>query len=65
MQPAWSGNDMDGYADDVAAVIEALDMKDVTMIGHSTGAGSRALHRRHGTQRVARRFSPRPSRQSC
>jgi len=34
---AWSGNDMDGYADDLAAVIEALDLKDVTLVGHSTG----------------------------
>ena len=36
---AWSGNDMDGYADDLAAVIEALDLKDITMVGHSTGGG--------------------------
>jgi len=36
---ASSGNDMDGYADDLAAVIEALDLQDVTMVGHSTGGG--------------------------
>ena len=36
---ARSGNDMDGYADDLAAVIEALDLKDVTLVGHSTGGG--------------------------
>jgi len=36
-QPS-TGNDMDGYADDLAAVIEALDLKNATLIGHSTGA---------------------------
>src|SRR5262245_33208158 len=36
---AWSGNDMDGYADDLAAVIEGLDLKEITMVGHSTGGG--------------------------
>ena len=36
---AWSGNDMNGYADDLAAVIEALDLKEVTLAGHSTGGG--------------------------
>src|SRR5438477_11627677 len=34
---ASSGNDMNGYADDLAAVIEALDLKEITMVGHSTG----------------------------
>src|SRR5262245_58186417 len=33
---AWSGNDMDGYADDLAAVVGALDLRDITMVGHST-----------------------------
>ena len=33
------GNDMDGYADDLAAVIEALDLKEATLVGHSTGGG--------------------------
>ena len=51
---AWSGNDMNGYADDLAAVIEALDLKDVTLVGHSTGGGEVARYiGRHGTQRVA------------
>jgi len=52
---AWSGNDMDGYADDLAAVIEALDLKDITMVGHSTGGGEVARYiGRYGTTRVAR-----------
>jgi non-heme chloroperoxidase len=51
---ASSGNDMDGYADDLAAVIEALDLKDVTLVGHSTGGGEVARYiGRHGTKRVA------------
>ena len=46
---------MDGYADDLAAVIEALDLKDITMVGHSTGGGEVARYiGRHGTKRVAR-----------
>jgi non-heme chloroperoxidase len=36
---ASSGNDMNGYADDLAAVIEALDLRDATLVGHSTGGG--------------------------
>jgi non-heme chloroperoxidase len=52
---ASTGNDMDGYADDLAAVIEALDLKDVTLVGHSTGGGEVARYiGRHGTRRVAR-----------
>jgi len=51
---AWSGNDMDGYADDLAAVIEALDLNEVTLVGHSTGGGEVARYiGRHGTKRVA------------
>jgi non-heme chloroperoxidase len=51
---AWSGNDMDGYADDLAAVIEALDLKEVTLVGHSTGGGEVARYiGRHGAMRVA------------
>jgi non-heme chloroperoxidase len=51
---AWSGNDMNGYADDLAAVIEALDLKDATLVGHSTGGGEVARYiGRHGTKRVA------------
>ena len=50
----WSGNDMNGYADDLAAVIAALDLKDVTLVGHSTGGGEVARYiGRHGTKRVA------------
>ena len=49
------GNDMDGYADDLAAVIEALDLKDATLVGHSTGGGEVARYiGRHGTKRVAK-----------
>ena len=49
-----TGNDMDGYADDLAAVIEALDLNNATLIGHSTGGGEVARYvRRHGSKRVA------------
>jgi non-heme chloroperoxidase len=52
---ASSGNDMNGYADDLAAVIEALDLKEATLVGHSTGGGEVARYiGRHGTKRVAR-----------
>ena len=45
---------MDGYADDLAAVIEALDFKDATLVGHSTGGGEVARYiAGHGTKRVA------------
>jgi len=48
-------NDMNGYADDFAAVIEALDLKDVTAVGHSTGGGEVARYiGRHGTKRVVK-----------
>ena len=51
---ASSGNDMNGYADDLAAVIETLDLKEVTLVGHSTGGGEVARYiGRHGTKRVA------------
>lgn len=49
----WNGNDMDHYADDLAAVIETLDLKDVTLVGFSTGGGEVARYiGRHGTGRV-------------
>ena len=46
---------MDGYADDLAALIEALDLRDATIVGHSTGGGEVARYiGRHGTKRVAK-----------
>ena len=49
----WNGNDMDTYADDMAAVVEALDLHEVTHVGHSTGGGEVARYiGRHGTARV-------------
>ncbi len=52
---ASSGNEMDTYADDLAAVIEALDLNEITMVGHSTGGGEVARYiGRHGTGRVAK-----------
>ena len=50
-----TGNDMNGYADDLAALVEALDLNDATMIGHSTGGGEVARYiGRYGTSRVAK-----------
>jgi len=51
----WDGNDMDHYADDLAAVIEALDLKGISAFGFSTGGGEVARYvGRHGTGRIAR-----------
>ncbi len=51
----WTGNDMDTYADDLAALIEALDVRGVTLVGHSTGGGEVTRYiGRHGTARVAK-----------
>ena len=51
----WNGNDMDTYADDLAALTEALDLKDAIHIGHSTGGGEVTRYiGRHGTKRVAK-----------
>lgn len=51
----WDGNEMDTYADDLAALFEALDLKDAIMIGHSTGGGEVARYLgRHGSGRVAK-----------
>src|SRR5690349_13292366 len=51
---ASSGNDMNGYADDLAAVIETLNLDNITLVGHSTGGGEVARYiGRHGTKRVA------------
>jgi non-heme chloroperoxidase len=52
---SWLGNDMDTYADDLAALLEALNVKDATLIGHSTGGGEVARYiGRHGTHRVSK-----------
>jgi non-heme chloroperoxidase len=51
----WHGNDMHTYADDLAALVEALDLKDAIHVGHSTGGGEVARYMgRHGTTRVAK-----------
>lgn len=51
----WNGNDMDTYADDLAELIQALDLQNAIMIGHSTGGGEVARYiGRHGTKRVAK-----------
>jgi len=51
----WLGNDMDHYADDLATVIEKLNLKDVVLVGFSTGGGEVARYiGRHGTRRVAK-----------
>lgn len=51
----WIGNEMDTYAEDLAELLEALDLKGVTMIGHSTGGGEVARYiGRHGTSRIAK-----------
>ena len=51
----WNGNDMDTYADDLAELFEALDLKNAVMIGHSTGGGEVARYiGRHGTKRVSK-----------
>ena len=50
----WNGNDMDTYADDLAALVEELDLRSAIHIGHSTGGGEVARYiGRHGTERVA------------
>jgi non-heme chloroperoxidase len=51
----WDGNEMNTYADDLAAVMDALDLKDAVLIGFSTGGGEVARYiGRHGTKRVAK-----------
>ncbi len=51
----WNGNEMDTFADDLAALIETLDLKDVVLIGFSMGGGEVARYiGRHGTQRLAK-----------
>src|SRR6266404_2987761 len=49
----WTGNDVDTYADDLAALVEELDLHDAVHVGHSTGAGEVVRYiGRHGTSRV-------------
>jgi non-heme chloroperoxidase len=51
----WHGNDMDTYADDLAELVQKLDLKDAIHVGHSTGGGEVARYiGRHGTKRVAK-----------
>ncbi|GAA3072861.1 alpha/beta fold hydrolase [Streptosporangium carneum] len=51
----WHGNEMDTYADDLACLIEQLDLRDLTLVGHSTGGGEVAHYLgRHGSDRVSK-----------
>ena len=51
----WDGNDMDTYADDLAALFDKLDLREAIMVGHSTGGGEVVRYLgRHGTRRVAK-----------
>src|SRR6478609_8637867 len=50
----WNGNDMDTYADDLAALVEQLNLNDAVHVGHSTGGGEVARYiGRYGTKRVS------------
>lgn len=52
---SWNGNDLDTYADDLAELVQALDLKDAIHVGHSTGGGEVARYiGRHGTSRVSK-----------
>ena len=51
----WDGNDMDTYADDLAELLDLLELQDVVLVGHSTGGGEVARYiGRHGSRRVAK-----------
>jgi len=51
----WNGNDMDTYADDLATLVNSLDLKDAVLVGHSTGGGEVARYiGRHGTKRISK-----------
>jgi non-heme chloroperoxidase len=51
----WQGNDMNTYADDLATLVEKLDLRNAIHVGHSTGGGEVARYiGRHGTERVAK-----------
>ena len=59
----WDGNEMDTYADDLATVIETLDLRDAVLVGYSTGGGEVVRYvGRHGTGRVAGSCWSPPSR---
>jgi non-heme chloroperoxidase len=52
---SWDGNDMDTYADDLAGLLDALDVKDAMLVGHSTGGGEVVRYiGRHGTKRLSK-----------
>ena len=52
---SWNGNEMDTYADDLACLIERLDLTGLTLVGHSTGGGELVRYlARHGSERVAK-----------
>lgn len=54
-EQTWTGNEMDTYADDLAELLETLDIKDAMLVGHSTGGGEVARYvGRHGTERVSK-----------
>ncbi len=54
----WDGNHMDRYADDLAELIEHLDLRDAVLVGHSTGGGEVARYlSRHGSARVAKLYT--------
>jgi non-heme chloroperoxidase len=54
-EQTWHGNDIDTYADDLAALLETLDLKDAILVGHSTGGGDVARYvGRHGLSRIAK-----------
>jgi non-heme chloroperoxidase len=54
----WQGNDMNTYADDLAQLVQHLDLEDAVHVGHSTGGGEVARYiGRHGTERAAKRCS--------
>ncbi len=57
----WDGNDLTTYAEDLAGLIEDLDLQDVVLVGHSTGGGEVTRYMgQHGTARVAKAVLLRP-----